>query len=130
MSVYGQGSRYGSRPLAQMKLQYCEGHVLGQVYSAVRGYVWRDKVTPPLLSTLNTTFKMSVMKFQQNTLQFYGTVITEADTLHIEPLVQLGPVQTTNKVAGVVTMRRPIVSLSYLDSQCLRLQSFLQTRIS
>ena len=65
-----------------------------------------------------------------NTLQFYGTVITEADTLHIEPLVQLGPVQTTNKVAGVVTMLRPIVSLSYLDSQCLRLQSFLQTRIS
>ena len=47
MSVYGQGSRYGSRSLAQMKLQYCEGHVLGQVYSAVRGYVWRDKVTLP-----------------------------------------------------------------------------------
>ena len=74
---------------------------------------------------------MFMMKFQlQNTLQFYGTVITEADTLHIEPLVQLGPVKTTNKVAGVVTMLGPIVSLSYLDSQCLRLQSFLQTRIS
>ena len=42
---------------------------------------------------------MFMMKFQQNTLQFYGTVITEADTLHIEPLVQLGPVKTTNKVA-------------------------------
>ena len=54
MSVYGQGSRYGSRPLVQMKLQYCEGHVLGQVYSAVRGYVWRDKVTLPLLSIMNT----------------------------------------------------------------------------
>ena len=54
VSVYGQGSRYGSRPLAQMKLQYCEGHVLGQVYSAVRGYVWRDKVTLPLLSIMNT----------------------------------------------------------------------------
>ena len=56
VSVYGQGSRYGSRPLAQMKLQYCEGHVLGQVYSAVRGYVWRDKVTLPLLSIMNTMF--------------------------------------------------------------------------
>ena len=56
MSVYGQGSRYGSRPLAQMKLQYCEGHVLGQVYSAVRGYVWKDKVTLPLLSIMNTMF--------------------------------------------------------------------------
>ena len=54
MSVYGQGSRYGSRSLAQMKLQYCEGHVLGQVYSAVRGYVWKDKVTLPLLSIMNT----------------------------------------------------------------------------
>ena len=32
----------------------------------MRGYVWRDK--------------------------FYGTVITETDTLHIEPLLQLGPV--------------------------------------
>ena len=27
-----------------MKLALCEGHVLGQVYSAVRGYVWKDKV--------------------------------------------------------------------------------------
>ena len=39
-----------------------------QVYSSVRGYVWRDK--------------------------FYGTVITETDTLHIEPLLQLGPVKS------------------------------------
>ena len=31
-------------------------------------------------------------------IQFYGTVITETDTLHIEPLLQLGPVVTTNKV--------------------------------
>ena len=27
-----------------MKLNLCEGHVLGQVYSAVRGYVWKEKV--------------------------------------------------------------------------------------
>ena len=27
-----------------MKLNMCEGHVLGQVYSAVRGYVWKEKV--------------------------------------------------------------------------------------
>ena len=28
-----------------MKLNLCEGHVLGQVYSAVRGYVWKEKVS-------------------------------------------------------------------------------------
>ena len=28
-----------------MKLHLCEGHVLGQVYSAVRGYVWKEKVS-------------------------------------------------------------------------------------
>ena len=46
-----------------------------QVFSSVRGYVWRDK--------------------------FYGTVYTERDTLHIEPLLNVGPVNT-KYVRGVV----------------------------
>ena len=44
MSVYGKGRKYGSQRISRMKLALCEGHVLGQVYSAVRGYVWKDKV--------------------------------------------------------------------------------------
>ena len=44
VSVYGKGRKYGSRRISKMKLNMCEGHVLGQVYSAVRGYVWKEKV--------------------------------------------------------------------------------------
>ena len=44
VSVYGKGSKYGSRKVTKMKLQLCEGHVISQVFSAVRGYVWKDKV--------------------------------------------------------------------------------------
>ena len=44
VSIYGEGRKHGSRRINKMKLQLCEGHVLGQVYSAVRGYVWKDKV--------------------------------------------------------------------------------------
>ena len=39
-----------------------------QVHSGVRGYVWRDK--------------------------FYGTVMTPDDTLHIEPLAHVRPVNS------------------------------------
>ena len=42
--------------------------------SAVRGYVWREK--------------------------FYGTVVTGADRLHIEPLLAAGPVRSTTTTTG------------------------------
>ena len=54
-----------------------------QVFSSVRGYVWRDK--------------------------FYGSVYTERDTLHIEPLLNVGPVNTKH-VRGVV---RPVNAYVY-----------------
>ena len=56
---------------------------LWQVFSSVRGYVWRDK--------------------------FYGTVYTERDTLHIEPLLNVGPVNTKH-LRGVV---RPVNAYVY-----------------
>merc|ERR1719312_220886 len=79
VSVYSKDKKFRSRSLSSMHLQIAEGHVLGQVYSSVRGYVWRDK--------------------------FYGTVITETDTLHIEPLLQLGPVASTNKIVNAYVYR-------------------------
>ena len=44
VSVYGEGDKQGTRRVASMKLRLCEGEVVGQTFSAVRGYVWRDKV--------------------------------------------------------------------------------------
>ena len=76
-----------------------------QVFSSVRGYVWRDK--------------------------FYGTVYTERDTLHIEPLLNVGPVNT-KYVRGVV---RPVNAYGEergrkyptLNLIVFSLQSILQT---
>ena len=44
VSVYSDGDKQGTRRVASMKLRRCEGEVVGQTFSAVRGYVWRDKV--------------------------------------------------------------------------------------
>merc|ERR1712197_249300 len=68
VSVYGSKDQYRASKLSSMHLQIAEGHVLGQVHSSVRGYVWRGK--------------------------FYGTVITRFDTLHVEPLAHVGPIST------------------------------------
>lgn len=72
VSVYGSGRKFGSRRIADMKLQLCGGKVVGERQSSVRGYVWRDK--------------------------FYGTVHTDAGILHIEPLHQIGTLATQDKV--------------------------------
>merc|ERR1719273_2625321 len=66
VAIYGAGEEFRTRSLAALRLVVAEGHLLGQGQSSVRGYVWRDK--------------------------FYGTVVTPWDTLHIEPIVHLGPV--------------------------------------
>ena len=43
VSVYGSGRQFGSKLVSDMKLELSGGRVVGQMPSAVRGYVWRDK---------------------------------------------------------------------------------------
>jgi len=105
VAVYGEQDQFRSRKLSSMYLQIAEGHVLGQVFSSVRGYVWRDK--------------------------FYGTVITLIDTLHIEPLLNIGPVYSKyvrgiNRpvnayVYRVFSKRRSHKQLKEIDSRAYKL---------
>ena len=94
------------RSLQMPSPSYSNSNVALQLQSSVRGYVWRDKFYgtvsnfwPPVQSEKNKSSKLNIEVVTPHICYVFNAVkikikkvVTPRDTLHIEPILHLGPV--------------------------------------
>ena len=101
-----------------------------QLQSSVRGYVWRDKfygtvrnIWPPMQSHFKPDFEKDKFDNLRGWLcgtfkfKFKFKVVTPRDTLHIEPILHLGPVGLLRTPGDGRTVNAYAFSISFHSSE-------------